>query len=160
MRPLLRLKPYLVTYKTTLIWGLLTVIASTVYSNTAVQFGGGIHNNGEHSGNVTMTVSGSTLNGNSAHVGGGARTARGGFPAAKNEQLGFVETGDRLDSFGQCGGNFGSLGETAGRAVEGDQLERDLLRDGHHHLLELGLRAEADEPDFAAGRVPGEVMPA
>ena len=23
------------------------------------------------------------------------------------------------------------------------------LRDGHHHLLELGLQAEADEPDLA-----------
>jgi ATP-binding cassette, subfamily B, multidrug efflux pump len=32
MRPLLRLKPYLVTYKSTLIWGLLTVIASNLFT--------------------------------------------------------------------------------------------------------------------------------
>jgi len=32
MRPLLRLKPYLATYKSTLIWGLLTVIASNLFT--------------------------------------------------------------------------------------------------------------------------------
>jgi ATP-binding cassette, subfamily B, multidrug efflux pump len=32
MRPLLRLKPYLATYKTTLLWGLLTVIASNLFT--------------------------------------------------------------------------------------------------------------------------------
>jgi len=32
MRPLLRLKPYLATYRTTLLWGLLTVIASNLFT--------------------------------------------------------------------------------------------------------------------------------
>ena len=91
------------------------------------------------------------------HLHGGARAARGGFPAAEDEQLGFVEAGDGLDGLGQGGGDFGGLGESAGRAVERDEFERHLLGDGHHDLLELGLRAEADQPDFAAGRVLGEV---
>ena len=51
----------------------------------------------------------------------------------------------------------GGVGKTAGRTVERDEFKRHFLRDGHHHLLELGFRAEADEPDFAAGRVLGEV---
>ena len=86
-----------------------------------------------------------------------ARAARGGFPAAEDEQLGFVETGNGLDGLGQRGGDFGRVGEAAGRTVERDEFKRHFLRDGHHHLLELGLRAEADEPDFAAGRVLGQI---
>ncbi len=68
-----------------------------------------------------------------------------------------VQAGDGLDGFGQRGGDFGRLGETAGRAVQRDQFERHLLRHGHHHLLQLGLGAEADQPDLAAGRVLGQV---
>src|ERR1035438_10350369 len=47
----------------------------------------------------------------------------------------------------------GGVSETAGRTVERDEFKWHFLRDGHHHLLQLGLRAEADEPDFAAGLV-------
>ena len=49
------------------------------------------------------------------------------------------------------------VGEAAGRAVERHQLEGHLLRDGHHHLLELGLGAEAHQPDLAARRRLGQV---
>jgi hypothetical protein len=77
--------------------------------------------------------------------------------AAENEQPGFVETGNRQDGFGQRGGDLGDLGESTGRTVERHEFKRHFLRDGHHHLLEFGLRAEADEPDFAAGRVFREV---
>ena len=86
------------------------------------------------------------------HLHGGARAARRGFPAAEHEQFGFVETGNGLDGIGEGGGDFRGFGEPAGRAVERDEFERHLLRDGHHHLLELGLGPEADEPDLAAGR--------
>ena len=82
-----------------------------------------------------------------------ARAARGGFPAAENEQPRFVKTRNGLDGFGQNSGDFRGLGETAGRAVEDDQFKGDFLRHGHHHLLELRLGAKADEPDLAAGRV-------
>ena len=34
--------------------------------------------------------------------------------------------------------------------IEGDEFKRHLLRHGHHHLLELGFRTEAHQPDFAA----------
>jgi uncharacterized protein (DUF697 family) len=51
----------------------------------------------------------------------------------------------------------GGVGKTAGRAVERHEFKRHFLRHGHHRLLELGFRAKADEPDFAAGRVLGEV---
>ena len=40
-----------------------------------------------------------------------------------------------------------------GRAVEGHQLERHLLRQRHHHLLQLGLRRHAHQPHLAAGRL-------
>ena len=91
------------------------------------------------------------------HLHRGARAARRGFPAAEHEQPGFVETGDGLDGVGERGSDFRGLGEPAGRAVERDEFKRHLLRDGHHHLLELGLGAEADKPDLAAGRVLDEI---
>jgi len=47
--------------------------------------------------------------------------------------------------------------KAAGRAVQGDEFEGHLLGHGHHDLLELGLRAEADEPDLGAGVVFREV---
>ena len=61
------------------------------------------------------------------------------------------------NSLGEGGGDFGGFGESAGRAVEGDKFEGHLLRDGHHDLLELGFGAQADQPDFAAGRALGQV---
>ena len=39
----------------------------------------------------------------------------------------------------------------------GNQLEGDLLGDGHHDLLQLGLGAERDEPELAAGICGREV---
>ena len=85
------------------------------------------------------------------------RAARGGFPAAENQQSGFVEARNRGDGVGERRCRFGRVGEAAGRTVERDEFKRHFLRDGHHHLLELGFRAERDQPDFAAGRVLGEV---
>ena len=38
--------------------------------------------------------------------------------------------------------------ESADGAVDGDQFEGDLLGDGHHDLLQLGLGAERDEPEL------------
>ena len=46
--------------------------------------------------------------------------------------------------------------ESADGAVDGNELEGDLLRDGHHHLLQLGLGAERDEPELAAGVLGGK----
>jgi len=57
------------------------------------------------------------------HLHGGAGAARGGFPAAEDEQTRFVEAGDALDGLGERGGNFGRLGETARGTVERDELE-------------------------------------
>ena len=42
-------------------------------------------------------------------------------------------------------------------AVEWNEFERDLLRDGHHDLLQLGLGAETHQPDLAAGGLPRQV---
>ena len=75
------------------------------------------------------------------HLHGRARAARGGFPAAEDEQSGFVQTGNGLNGLGQRGGDFRRLGETAGRTVERDEFKGRFLRHRHHDLLELGLRA-------------------
>ena len=75
----------------------------------------------------------------------------------KTSSLRAVQPRDGLDGLGQGGGDFGGLGEAAGRAVQRDQLEGHLLGHGHHDLLQLGLGAEADQPDFAAGGVLGQV---
>ena len=91
------------------------------------------------------------------HLHRGAGAARGRFPAAEHQQPRYVEPGNGLDGFGQRGRDFGGFGKSAGRAVKRHQFERHFLRDGHHHLLELGFRAEADQPDFAAGRVLGQI---
>ena len=46
-------------------------------------------------------------------------------------------------------GDLEGVGEAAGRAVEGDEFERHLLRHPHHELLQLGLGPEADQPHLA-----------
>ena len=65
--------------------------------------------------------------------------------------------GTTMQIVGEHRRRFHGVGETAGRTIERDEFERHLLRDGHHHLLELGFRAEADEPDFRAGLVLRQV---
>ena len=48
------------------------------------------------------------------------------------------------------------IGKSADGAIDGHQLEAHLLRHGHHHLLQLGLGAERDEPELAARIFGGE----
>jgi hypothetical protein len=91
------------------------------------------------------------------HLERGAGASRGGLPAAEDEQLRAVEARDLLDGTGKGLGHFEGVGESAGRAVEHYQLERHLLADGHHDLLQLGLGAEGHEPDLAAGSTLGQV---
>ena len=74
----------------------------------------------------------------------------------KRRSLRAVKAGDGGDGFGECGGGGVRVRESADGAVDGDELEGDFLGDGHHDLLELGLGAEGDEPEFAAGIFGGE----
>ena len=85
------------------------------------------------------------------HLHGGSGAARGGFPAAEEEQPGAIEAGDAFDGLGERGSGFEGIGEAGGRTVEGDQFEGHFLGHGHHDLLQLGLGAETDQPHFAAG---------
>jgi hypothetical protein len=49
------------------------------------------------------------------------------------------------------------VGKSADGTVDGNQLEGNFLGHGHHHLLQLGLGAERDQPEFAAGIFGGQV---
>ena len=85
-----------------------------------------------------------------------AGAAVGRLPAAEDEEFGAVEARNGFDGCGQGGGGGVRVSESADGAVDGDQLEGDLLGDGHHHLLELGLGAERDEPELGAGVLRGQ----
>ena len=64
-----------------------------------------------------------------------ARAARRRLPAAKDQQARLVEARNRLDRGGQRDATSRGIRKAGGRPVEGDQLERNLLRHRHHHLL-------------------------
>ena len=55
------------------------------------------------------------------------------------------------------GGHLEGIREPAGGPVQGYQLEWNLLRHRHHHLLQLGLRSQAHQPDLAAGHILRQV---
>ena len=75
----------------------------------------------------------------------------------KSSSFAAVEAGQGGDGFGEDGGGGVRVGKAADGAVDGDQFEGDLLRDGHHDLLQLGLGAERDQPELAAGIFGGEI---
>ena len=52
----------------------------------------------------------------------------------------------------ECASVKPPMGPSMGTSSNGD-----LLRNGHHHLLQLGLGAERDQPDLAAGILRGQV---
>ena len=85
------------------------------------------------------------------HLHGGSGAARGGFPAAEEQQPGAIQAGDGFDSRSERGGGFEGIGEAAGGTVEGHQFKGHFLRHGHHDLLQFGFGSEADQPHFAAG---------
>ena len=60
-------------------------------------------------------------------------------------------SGIPVDGLGECGCGLVGVDEAAGRAIERNQLQRNLLRDGHHDLLQLGLGRHAHQPELAAG---------
>ncbi len=86
-----------------------------------------------------------------------AGAASGRFPSAEEEELIAIDAGNCGDGFSEDGGGRVRVGETALGRVDGNELEGNFLRNGHHDLLKLGLGSERDEPDFAAGRFGGEV---
>lgn len=43
------------------------------------------------------------------------------------------------------------VSESADGAVDRNQLDRNLLRYGHHHLLQFGLGPKRNQPDLASG---------
>ncbi len=74
----------------------------------------------------------------------------------KTEKLRTVEAGNGFDGGGKRSGSGVRVGESADGAVDGNELEGNLLRDGHHHLLQLGLGAERDQPELAARVLGGK----
>ncbi len=65
-----------------------------------------------------------------------------------------VEAGNRRDRVGERRRARRGIGEAVGGPVDGDELERHLLRDDHQHLLQLGFRRQAHQPHLAARRAP------
>ena len=74
----------------------------------------------------------------------------------KRRSLVAIEAGNCGDGFGEDGGGGVRVRESADGAVDGNEFEGDFLGDGHHDLLELGLGAEGDQPEFAAWIFCGE----
>src|SRR3954468_12066748 len=66
---------------------------------------------------------------------GDAGAARGRFPSAEEQQFFLVEAGDGGDGVGQNSGRGVGVGESADGAVNRNEFEGDLLRNGHHDLL-------------------------
>ena len=91
------------------------------------------------------------------HLQGSAGRARGGLPAAKNEEPGAIQSRKGSDGVGQGCGHGHTVGEATRGAVEGQKFEGGLLRDAHDDLLQLGLGRQAHQPHFAAGGLRGEV---
>ena len=85
-----------------------------------------------------------------------ASAARSRFPTAENKKLRAVEAGNGFDGRSKSRGSRVRVRESADGAVDGNELEGNLLRDGHHHLLQLGLGAESDQPELAAGMLGGK----
>jgi hypothetical protein len=79
-----------------------------------------------------------------------SRTTGGRLPPSKEQHLCFIEAGQSINGVGEDLGRCMRIRESANRPINGNQLEGNLLRNGHHDLLQLGFGTERDQPDLAA----------
>jgi hypothetical protein len=86
-----------------------------------------------------------------------SRATGGRLPSAEQQQMFAVQAGQRGDRLGQRGRGAVRFAEAADRTVYSHKFKSRLLAHGHHHLLQLGLGAEADQPDFTAGHIGSEM---